>query len=86
MTDITKRITLPREVVAEIIDNFDDLLDRHHITIPCPDRKDIDEPAAICGGEYDELMEAVIGTLKNWGIGVTDVFDDSRVVITMTII
>ena len=69
-------IKVPRELIANVLDNVDDLLDKHNIIIPCDERKDIDEPAPLCGKPYDDLMDNIISTLESYGIEVSEGFNE----------
>ena len=47
-----------------IIDEFEDLLDRHHINIPDPERTGSDDDAPIYGDAYTYLLEDVASILE----------------------
>jgi hypothetical protein len=48
-----------REMAANIIDKFEDLLDDKDITIPSADRESNEDEARIYGTEYYELENAI---------------------------
>jgi len=52
-----------RELAIEILDEFEDLLERHGITIPSADREGRKEEACIYGSEYYELEDIVTDIL-----------------------
>ena len=54
-----------KKVAAEIIDAFEDLLDRKNVTIPSNDREGNPDEARIYGSEYYELEESIAYILEN---------------------
>jgi len=52
-----------RRVAIEILDEFEELLDRKGITIPSEDREGREEEACIYGTEYYELEDTVMDIL-----------------------
>lgn len=71
------------DIAAQMVDLFEDLLDRKNITVPCSDeneeadRSDIDNSARLYGSEYSELLDDIEATL----IGVLEEKDSSAEVI-----
>lgn len=66
-----------RELVAYIIDIFEDFLDEKGVRVPNPERdaEDPDNEANIYGEDFDVLMDKIIETLKSDGIRVADDFN-----------
>ena len=52
-----------RELAIEILDEFEELLDRHAIRIPSADREGRKEEACIYGSEYYELEDTITDIL-----------------------
>ena len=52
-----------REVAIQILDEFEELLDGHNITIPSEDRKGRPEEAHLYGEEYRRIEDAIVGIL-----------------------
>ena len=55
-----------KEITIGIIDVFEELLDRHDITIPDDFRDGGEDEARIYGDTYYELEEKILGILKNF--------------------
>lgn len=55
-----------RDKAIEIIELFEDLLDRNNITIPDEDRESRIEEARIYGSTYYELEEKLTQLLGEW--------------------
>lgn len=52
-----------RELAIDILDEFEELLDRHEIRIPSADREGRKEEACIYGSEYYELEDTITDIL-----------------------
>ena len=52
-----------RELAIEILDEFEELLERHGIMIPSADREGREEEACIYGSEYYELEDTITDIL-----------------------
>ncbi len=55
-----------REIAIKIIDLFENLLNRKNIIIPNEDRENSEDEAAIYGGDYYELEDAVTEILNQY--------------------
>ena len=53
-----------RELAANILDIFEDFLDRYNITIPSEDREGKPEEARLFGSEYYELEDELTSFFK----------------------
>ena len=52
-----------RRIAIEVLDEFEDLLERHGIMIPSADREGRKEEACIYGSEYYELEDTITDIL-----------------------
>ena len=52
-----------RRTAIDILDEFEELLDRHGIKVPSSDREGRDEEACLYGSEHYELEDAVTDML-----------------------
>lgn len=48
-----------RNVAAEVVEEFERVLDKHNIYIPSEDRKGDDGEACLYGCEYSDVLDAV---------------------------
>lgn len=58
-----------REIAIEIIDEFEELLERHEINIPSDDREGNEEEAHIYGCDYWRLEDTITDILKKFNNG-----------------
>ena len=64
-----------KELPSCIIDCFEDFLERKKITIENDEHEGDEGEAIIYGSDYDDLMNEVTDTLKNFGITVKDTWE-----------
>lgn len=56
-----------RRIAIDILDEFEEVLDRHEIKLPSGDREGREEEACIYGTEYYELEDAIADILVREG-------------------
>lgn len=56
------------ELVGQIIDLFEDFLEKRNINIANPEKEFSESPAIIYGTDYGELQCGIEDTFLNWGI------------------
>lgn len=55
-----------REIAIKIISEFENLLAKYQIKLPCNDRENVENEAYIFGTDYYELEDNIIGILNNY--------------------
>lgn len=67
---INKMISKPRLLPANIIDLFEDFLEKKGITIENEDKKGDDGEAIIFGEDFDDLMNGIINIFNEYNISI----------------
>ena len=77
-----------RDIAIQILDEFEELLDEHHIMIPSADRTGRPEEACLYGEEYRQLEDAITDILverPSGSVVADDVWDTRHPVRSLAI-